>query len=222
MPRFPWTQEEAESLKARDTRLARFMELAGPVEREIMPDLFMALVHAIVGQQISSKVQERLWEKLVAKARAITPERMLALSVESLREVGLSARKAHYIHGAAQAFACGAYVQASLEAMDDQAFVSALTRLKGVGVWTAEMLLIFSLARKNVLSRGDFGIRKGLCMLYGLRELDGKTLEKIERRLSPHKTLASLYLWELASGRYEGYRDPASPPGPRPGRPATT
>ena len=222
MPRFPWTQEEVESLKARDIRLARFMDLAGPVEREIMPDLFTALVHAIVGQQISSKVQERLWEKLVARAGAITPESILALSGENLREVGLSARKAQYVLGAAQAFASGDYVQASLETMDDQAFISALTRLKGVGVWTAEMLLIFSLARKNVLSRGDFGIRKGLRMLYGLRELDEKTLERIERRLSPYKTLASLYLWELASGRYAGYRDPASPPGPRPERPTTT
>lgn len=209
MPRFPWTQEEADALKTRDETLARFMELAGPVEREIMPDLFMALVHAIVGQQISSRVQARLWEKLVAKAGEVTPRSILALSEDDLREVGLSARKARYALGAARAFATGEYSQENLEGMDDKSFIEALTKLKGIGVWTAEMLLLFSLARKNVLSRGDFGIRKGLRMLYGLKEIDGKTLDDIEKRLSPHNSLASLYLWELASGRYEGYQDPA-------------
>ncbi len=208
---FSWTEEELAYLKKRDKRLAAVIELAGPVQREIIPDLFTALVHSIAGQQISGLVHLRIWERMQAALPEMTPQTVLALGAERLRSLGLSSRKVEYILGAAEAFASGELSSEELAALDDKAFCARLVTLRGIGQWTAEMLLIFCLQRKNVLSFGDFGIRRGLRMLCHRREVSRELFERCKKRFSPYCSLASLYLWELASGSCEGYTDPGMP-----------
>ena len=94
--------------------------------------------------------------------------------------------------------------------MDDAQAIAALTALRGVGVWTAEMLLLFCLQRPDVFSYGDFAIRRGLRMLYRHRELDRERFERYRRRFSPHGSVASLYIWAVACGEVEGLTDPAA------------
>lgn len=215
---FAYDEEDVALLAGRDPLLARVMEAVGPVRREILPDLFTALVHSVVGQQISSKVHAVLWKRVLERFGTPTPERYAALEEAELRACGLSGRKASYIAGIAKAFAEGRMRADDLARLDDEAFCETLVALPGVGRWTAEMLLIFSLGRKNVLSLGDHGIRKGLRMLYGVKEVTPDFAASLKKRYSPCATVASLYLWELAGGALEGYVDPAAdrpPKGPK-------
>ena len=123
---------------------------------------------------------------------------------------GLSARKADYIFDLARRAASGEFDAEALRVMSDEEAAEYLCRLRGVGLWTAEMLLTFTLQRRDVLSFGDFGIRRGLRMLYRHREIDRERFERYRRRYSPCGTLAAMYLWEIAGGALPGAADPAA------------
>lgn len=198
---FPITAEALETLSRRDKRLAALIERVGPLRREVHPDPFAALLHSIAGQQISMKAQETVWRRLRALAEArggLSPRVVAALPEDSLRSAGLSARKVAYMQAAADAFAQGRLSADFLRAADDAAVCAALTALPGVGLWTAEMLLIFSLQRPDVFSRGDLAIRRGLCRLHHHKEMPPQRFERYRRRYSPYGSTASLYLWALA------------------------
>lgn len=202
--------EAAAYLAARDKRLGEAMRRIGPVRREVEPDLFAALVNSIVGQQISTAAQCTVWARFVAGLGAVTPARVAACTPEALQAFGISFRKAGYILAAAQRVQSGALDLAALAEMPDDAVVEALCALPGVGVWTAEMLLTFSMRRPDVVSFGDFGIRRGMRMLYRHRELDRTRFERYRRRYSPYGTAASLYLWAIAGGALPELTDPAA------------
>ena len=110
----------------------------------------------------------------------------------------------------AERVANGGFDLAALEKMSDEEVISSLSSLKGVGVWTAEMLLIFTLRRTDVLSFGDLGIQRGLRMLYRHKEIDRKRFERYKKRYSPYASTASLYLWAIAGGMVDGLTDPAA------------
>ena len=204
------SEAEAAHLASRDPALGRLMEAVGPLRRERLPDPFMALVHAIVGQQISGAAHASVWRRLREAFPSFTPEKLAAATPESLRACGLSLRKAAHIREIARRAHSGELDLAGLAALDDAALCAALCELPGVGQWTAEMLMIFSLGRRDVLSLGDFGIRKGLRMLYGKRELSPAFLARVRKRYSPCASAASLYLWALAGGAGGAdYSDPA-------------
>ncbi|MBD5647585.1 MAG: DNA-3-methyladenine glycosylase 2 family protein [Desulfovibrio sp.] len=206
------TEAEIAHLAGRDAALARLMEAVGPLRRERLPDPFMALVHAIAGQQISGAAHASVWRRLLGAFPDFTPETLAAATPEDLRACGLSLRKAGHIREIARRALCGELDLAGLAALDDAALCAALCELPGVGRWTAEMLMIFSLGRRDVLSLGDFGIRKGLRMLYGKRELTPAFLARVRKRYSPCASAASLYLWALAGGAGGAdYCDPARP-----------
>lgn len=201
MPCFPVTEEALAALSRKDKRLAALIKTLGPIRREVHPDPFTALLHSITGQQISMKAQETVWCRLCALADAhggLSPLVVAALPVTSLRAVGLSARKAAYMHAAAEAFVQGRLSADALRAADDAAVCAALTALPGVGLWTAEMLLIFSLQRPDVFSWGDLAIRRALCRLHHHKEMPRQRFERYRRRYSPHGSTASLYLWAIA------------------------
>ena len=197
-------------LAGRDKRLAWAMARLEPPQRETMPDLFAALLHAIAGQQVSGKAHAAVWARLQTSLGALTPERVLAASVESLRACGLSARKASWMREAAARFARGELEAAALARLSDEDFCTALCGLPGVGRWTAEMLLIFSLGRPDVLSFGDFGIQRGLRMLYRHRQIDKARFARYRRRYSPYGSVASFYLWAIAGGAIPELSDPAT------------
>jgi 3-methyladenine DNA glycosylase/8-oxoguanine DNA glycosylase len=131
----------------------------------------------------------------------MTPETLLAAAPETLRSCGLSGRKVEYLRGAARAARAGELDGARLSQMPDAEVIDTLVRLKGVGVWTAEMLLIFCFGRRDVLSTADLGVRRGLEMLLGRDGFSPEELAEIRRRVSPYGTLASLYLWRLKDRR---------------------
>ena len=200
MPIFKYGQGEIDHLKSKDKKLGAAIEKIGRIEREITPDVFSALVQSIISQQISAKAAQTVSVKMRALMNGVlTPEGIMQAGAGAIKECGLSNRKAGYITGIAEAALAGTVDFGTLHVLTDEEIISKLTALKGVGVWTAEMLLIFSLCRPNVISYGDLAIRRGMMNLYGLRELSKDKFEKYRRRYSPYGSVASLYLWALAN-----------------------
>ena len=197
---FRYGKKEIDYLACRDKRLAEAMEKIGPIRREIDPDLFGSVVFIILGQQISGAAQTSVWNRLVERVGLVTCERLAGVTLAELQSCGISARKAEYIAGFTQTVLSGALDLDALHHAPDSVVVEQLTAVRGLGVWTAEMLLIFSLARPDVLSFGDYGIGRGLCTLYHHRKITRPLFERYRRRYSPYGTVASLYLWEIAGG----------------------
>ncbi|MDO5674492.1 MAG: DNA-3-methyladenine glycosylase [bacterium] len=206
---FEYGEQEIAYLKAKDPALARVMEEVGLVRREVIPDLFTALIHAIIGQQISTKAHATVWGRFCALCAPLTPEHIAAIPVATLQTCGISMRKAGYINNIAVNIVSGSLDLTQLHAMDDDALAKRLCEIKGIGLWTAEMLMTFSMQRRNILSWGDLAIQRGLRMLYRHRTITPALFAQYKKRYTPYATIASLYLWALAGGACEGYTDPA-------------
>lgn len=196
---FKYGQREIEYLKSRDKKLAAAIDRIGMIEREVIPDPFTALISSIVGQQISSKAADTVWNRLEALLETITPESIVKTEISEIQACGMSARKAGYIKGAAEAAMSGQVDFAALYTLSDEEIIKKLSSLHGVGVWTAEMLLIFSLCRPDVVSFRDLAICRGMMNLYGLKELPREKFERYRRRYSPYGSVASLYLWAISA-----------------------
>ena len=199
MPFFKYGQVELDHLKKKDKKLGLAIERIGLLERKVIPDLFTALIHNIVGQQIAGKAAATVWSRLQTCCGEITPPVIAAASAEEIQKCGLSMRKACYIKGIGDAVLRNELKIDEFPALPDKEIISRLSSLHGVGVWTAEMLMIFSLERPNILSWGDLAIRRGMMALYGLNSLDKVLFEKYRKRYSPYGSVASLYLWHLSA-----------------------
>jgi 3-methyladenine DNA glycosylase/8-oxoguanine DNA glycosylase len=199
MPIFEYGERELNHLQRRDKVLGSAILKIGMINRDVTPDLFTALVKSILGQQISSAAAKTVWGRLLTGIGKLTPASVYETPLDTLRQYGMSARKADYIKGIAAAVLKNDLDLSGLHRMTDQEVIKHLTELKGIGVWTAEMLLIFGLQRPDVVSWGDQGIRRGMMKLYCLEDLDREQFEVYRERYSPYGTVASLYLWELAA-----------------------
>ena len=207
---FAYGSAETDYLARKDKRLASVIERVGPIRREVRPDLFDALMHAIVGQQIATKAQQTVWGRLVQALGQVTPATVDAADADSLQRLGLSYRKVGYMKGAARRVLQGELDVEALRHMDDASVSAALCQLDGVGVWTAEMLMLFSLQRPDVLSFGDLAIIRGLRMIYRHKVVSRVRFEAYRRRFSPYGSVASLYLWAVAGGALPDLHDPAA------------
>jgi len=195
---FSYGQTEISHLQKRDKALGAAIDAIRPIEREVNPDLFSALVNTIVGQQISVKAQATIWGRMQTGLGEITPQSILSRTQEELQSFGISFRKADYIRGAAERAADGRLDLAALHHKADAEICRELTALDGIGIWTAEMLMLFSMQRPDILSFGDLAILRGMRMLYRHREITKPLFEKYRRRYSPYGSVASLYLWAIA------------------------
>lgn len=195
---FPYGQKEMDYLSRRCPKMGALIARLGPLQRPIRPDPFEALVTSVLSQQISSKAAATVCGRFHELVGDITPERVAALPVTLLQSCGTSTRKAEYIKGIAEAALSGAVDFGTLADLPDAEVVRCLSTLRGVGVWTAEMLLIFSLCRPDVISWLDLGIRKGMMALYGKKKLTPRQFALYRKRYSPCGSVASLYLWALA------------------------
>lgn len=195
MPCLDYGEKELEYLSKKDRKLAALIERYGWLECELRGDLFSSVVHSIINQQISNKAADTVCRRLEEKFSAITPLTLDGATVEEIQKIGISMRKAGYIKGICAAALSGEIDFAALAETPDEEIIKRLTALKGVGIWTAEMLLIFSLGRKDVVSWGDYAIRKGMCLLYGHKELSPASFARYRKRYSPYGSIASLYLW---------------------------
>jgi DNA-3-methyladenine glycosylase II len=185
-------------LARRDPVLKRVIAAVGPCTLRIEPDGFHILTRAIISQMISTKaalaiagrVQSLLGED------GITPAALLAAEIDALRGAGLSASKVQALRDLAERVHTGVLPMARLPELSDDEVIGHLVPVRGIGRWTAEMFLIFSLGRLNVLPVGDFGLRAGVQEQYGLKELPGaETLRKLAARWEPYRSIATWYFW---------------------------
>lgn len=199
---FQYDETATDYLKRKDKRLGAVIDALGHIDRTVDTDLFAAVVHHIIGQQISTKAQETLWRRMQDGLGEVTAETLLAAGRDRIQSFGTTFKKADYILAFAQRVHDGTFDIAAVEQMTDEAAIAALVALPGIGVWTAEMLLLFCLQRPNVLSYGDLAR-----MVYHHRKIDKKKFEMYRRRLSPYGSVASLYFWAVAGGAIPGMKD---------------
>lgn len=200
---FEYGQKEIDYLKLRDKRLGAVIDQTGHIYRRNIPDLFAALVHAIVGQQISTKAHETIWRRMKDGMGAITPKAIDAIALEDLQKYGMTFKKAGYIKSCARKITSGEFNINALSNMADKEVCAELSKLDGVGTWTAEMLMIFSMQRSNILSYKDLAIIRGMKLLYHHKEITKERFERYRKRYSPYCSVASLYLWKIAGGQGE-------------------
>ena len=214
---FEYGDEEVTYLRARDAKLATAIDAVGHVNREMMDegDLFAAVVHHIIGQQISSAAQATVWARLQGILGEITPDTVVAASPEQIQSCGTTFKKVGYIKSFADKVATGAFDLAAIERMPDDEAIAALSTLDGIGPWTAEMLLLFCLGRPDILSFGDLAIHRGMRMVYHHRKVTRALFEKYRRRYSPYGSVASLYLWAISHMDVPGYDRDYAPNKPR-------
>ena len=197
-----WTADDRALMRA-DKVLRRVMEAQGPIDPAIdrrgsRPDPWEALARAIVGQQLSTNAARSIWEKLQGQFGGETPDpkSLLRKRSQTLRKAGLSNAKVEFLRDLAGRVADGTLDLARLRDLPDEDVIAELLEVKGIGRWTGEMFLIFHLARPDVVSTGDLGIRRAVQTAYGMDELPGPhELERIADQWRPHRTLACLYLW---------------------------
>ena len=206
---FDYGEKEIEYLKSKDKKLGEAIDKIGHIYRETDSDLFLSIIKQIVGQQISSAALKTVWSRVCEKVGDITAENICAINDNELQSCGLSYRKVSYIKDFAQKVYSGDFDVEKLAAMSDEEVVKALSSLKGIGVWTAEMLMLFCMQRRDIVSFGDLAIIRGMRMLYRHREIDRKKFERYRKRYSPYGSVASLYLWAISAGTIEELNDPA-------------
>jgi len=204
---FRYGTEETEYLKKKDPKLGEIIERIGHIDREIDPDLFSSVIHQIVGQQISTKAQETIWNRIQEQLGEVNANTVLNAGADKLQSFGISFRKADYILDFAKKVQEGEFDLEAIWEKTDEEVIRELSALRGIGVWTAEMLLLFCMERQNVLSYDDLAIQRGLRMVYHHRKIDKKLFEKYRRRYSPYGSVASLYLWAVSNGAIEGMKD---------------
>jgi len=206
---YEYGASEISWLKSRDFVLGSAIDEIGHIYRPVMPNLFEALVHSIVGQQISTKAHATVWRRLKELAEPFTPGKIVALPVEELQQCGITMRKARYIKESADSVLNGSINLDTLHEMSDIEVCNQLKQIKGIGVWTAEMLMTFSMQRPDIMSWDDLAIHRGLRMLYRHRKITHELFAKYRRCYSPYGTVASLYLWAIAGGACPALTDPA-------------
>ncbi len=193
-------EEACKHLAKRDRVMRKLIPKCGNSHLKGRGDAFTTLARSIVGQQISVKAAQTVWERLVAvvpgAAVHLKPASVLKLQVPELRAAGLSARKVEYLNDLAQHFAAGSVHERQWAEMDDEAIIDELVAIRGIGRWTAEMFLMFHLIRPNVLPLDDAGLIKGISVNY----FSGEPVSRAEARevgdaWAPFRSVATWYIW---------------------------
>jgi len=184
-------------LKKSDPVLRAIIERVGPCRMEFGVPEFSSVAEAIVYQQLNGKAAVTIFNRFATLAGdPLTPEGILKLSDEQLRSVGLSKQKSAYLKDLAKKTADGLLNFTRLPEMTDEEVIEHLTQVKGVGVWTAHMFLMFSLRRPNVLPTGDYGVQVAIKKHYKKRKLPKpKDMEKIAKAWQPYRSVACWYMW---------------------------
>jgi len=189
-------QRAKRTLARRDAVMSQIIRACPRIALRRRGDPFRTLARAIVGQQISVKAAQSVWERVVAAAPALAPEAMVGLRVRRLRACGLSERKAEYLRDLARHFVDGTIRLERWPQMDDEAVIAELVQVRGIGRWTAEMLLMFSLLRPNVLPVDDLGLRRAASLHYfGGKPASAGELRALAARWEPWRSVATWYLW---------------------------
>ncbi len=190
-----WEDAKAELMK-RDRILRRLIPQFGDLQLVGRGDPFVTLARSIVGQQISVKAAQSVWERLLAACPRMTPVAVHKLGPEKLAGCGLSKRKAEYIGDLALHFRDGSVNERDWSSMDDEDVIAELVQIRGIGRWTAEMFLIFNLLRPNVLPLDDLGLLRGISINYFSGEpVSRSDAREVSANWEPWRTVATWYLW---------------------------
>lgn len=187
----------------KDAHLGAFIKRHGPLEhrRPHNGGAFQSLAEAIIYQQLSGKAADTInsrFKKLWPKKKFPTPDDVLKIKIEKLRSVGLSGQKSNYLKDLAAKFKDGTVNEKQFEQMTDVEIIVHVTAVKGVGLWTAQMFLMFTLGRPDVLPTGDLAIQKAFKKVFNLRGLPSpEKMEKLSNVWTGHRTVACFYLWRM-------------------------
>lgn len=192
----PYWAEACAHLIRRDRVMRQLVQQYGSARLESRGNAFITLARSIVGQQISVKAAQSVWDRFAALPHALEPQAVLHLTPQAMRAAGLSARKVEYLHDLARHFTEHGLQNTAWHALDDEAVIAALTAIRGIGRWTAEMFLIFHLMRPNVLPLDDIGLQKGISQLYFSGEpISRHTLREVAQAWQPYCSVATWYVW---------------------------
>ena len=189
-------EEACKHLIKKDRVMKRLIPQFGDACLQSRGDPFITLARSIVGQQISVKAAQSVWDRFAVLPRKLTPANVLKLKVDDMRAAGLSARKVEYLVDLALNFDSGNLHFKKWSEMDDEAIIAELVAIRGIGRWTAEMFLIFHLLRPNVLPLDDVGLINGISKNY----FSGESVSRSEARevsaaWAPYRSVATWYIW---------------------------
>ena len=188
--------EACKHLIKKDRVLRRLIPQVGDVALYQRGDAFTTLARSIVGQQVSVASAQRVWDRLAALPRSMTPRSVLKLKVDDMRAAGLSARKVEYLVDLALHFDSGQLHVKQWDQMDDPAIVAELVAIRGISRWTADMFLIFHLARPNVLPLDDVGLIRGISVNYFSGEpVSRSEAREVAQAWAPWRSVATWYMW---------------------------
>ncbi len=192
--------EACKTLARRDRVMKRLIPQHGSACLESRGDAFTTLARSIVGQQISVKAAQSVWDRFAALAPELDAEQVLRLRIDDMRAAGLSARKVEYLVDLALHFSEKKLNEADWTSMDDEAIIAQLVAIRGIGRWTAEMFLIFHLLRPNVLPLDDAGLIKGISHNYFSGEpVSRSDMREVAQAWQPYCSVATWYLWRSLS-----------------------
>ncbi|MDO4795310.1 MAG: DNA-3-methyladenine glycosylase 2 family protein [Brachymonas sp.] len=192
----PYWAEACAHLSQRDRVMKQLVQQYGSARLESRGNAFVTLARSIVGQQISVKAAQSVWDRFAALPHALEPQAVLQLTPQTMRAAGLSARKVEYLHDLARHFTQHGLQNIAWQDLDDEAVIATLTAIRGIGRWTAEMFLIFHLMRPNVLPLDDIGLQKGISQLYFSGEpVSRHTLREVAQAWQPYCSVGTWYVW---------------------------
>lgn len=195
---FPYGATEVEFLSKADPILGKAIQRVGPLKRTTMPDVFSALIHGIVGQLVSAKSAQTIWKNMLDDLEEFSPRELANKGAEHIQSWGMTMKKARYIEEIALAVLESRLDLNSLSEMTDQEAIGFLRTLPGIGPWTAQMVLLHSLERLDIISWEDIAIRRGICKLHQLDSITKKQFNEFVKKYSPYGSVASIYLWHLS------------------------
>ena len=180
----------------KDRVMMRLIPQFGQARLGSRGDAFITLARSIVGQQISVKAAQTVWERFAALSKGMTPQKVLKLKVDDMRAAGLSARKVEYLVDLSLHFVSGEVHPSKWSAMDDEAIIEELVAIRGIGRWTAEMFLIFHLLRPDVLPLDDVGLINGISRNYFSGEAVSRSdAREVAQAWAPYRSVATWYMW---------------------------
>jgi DNA-3-methyladenine glycosylase II len=189
-------QDACKHLSKKDRVMKRLIAQFPDVSLSSRGDAFTTLARSIVGQQISVKAAQTVWDRFALLPKKMAPDSILKLKVDDMRAAGLSARKVEYLVDLAIHFDSGAIHSQSFEQMDDEAIITELVAIRGIGRWTAEMFLMFYLMRPNVLPLDDIGLINGISKGYFSGEAVSRSdIREVAAAWTPFRSVATWYIW---------------------------
>ena len=190
-----------------DQRMEKLIDKFGPPNFNLMNNYYESLIRSIVYQQLSGKAASIIYERfldLFVFDIYPEPKDILAVSIETLRSSGLSYQKVNYIQDLSEKWQDGTMNLTNIDSMTDEEISSELIKVKGIGQWTADMFLMFTLGRPDVFPFGDLGIQKGVMILTNMNRLPvQKEMERKTKKWQPYRTVAAWYLWKLVDGPFK-------------------